>query len=162
MASTGSGPATAAPSPSGTGTRTWPVVLLGLLPCAAAMVLQALPLARPQLFVDDFQILLKSWTWTSTCDNLWVPSNEHTMPLGRLSSWLLVQLAGRLTALPLATRLHGLLALLLALPLLYTFLRRELGHPFYGLVGMILFGVTTVYEQAIAWFAASFAVLALD
>src|SRR5262249_43098864 len=37
-----------------------------------------------------------------------------------------------------------------------------LGHCFYGLIAMILFGVTLKYNEAVFWFAASFAVLALD
>jgi hypothetical protein len=46
--------------------------------------------------------------------------------------------------------------------LLACFVQRELGHPFYTLSVLVLFGVTTVYFQAVAWYAASFVVLALD
>src|SRR5262249_11832461 len=39
--------------------------------------------------------------------------------------------------------------------------RRELGHPLYGLVAAILFGVTSTYQQAGYWFASSFSILSL-
>ena len=114
------------------------------------------------LLYDDFQIVTRSLTWTTVRANLWTPANEHVMPLGRLSTWLLVQLAGSAAVLPLVTSLQGPLAVVLGMALLGQLVRRELGHPFYGLVAMLLFGVTTVYVQAVNWFAASFAVLALD
>jgi hypothetical protein len=111
---------------------------------------------------DDFQILAQSWTWERTRAGLWVPNNEHAMPLGRLLTYGVVRLAGRPTALPFAAALVGPLALLLGMVLVYQFVRRELGHPLYGLVALTLFGVSAVYQQAVYWFAASFSVLALD
>ena len=38
----------------------------------------------------------------------------------------------------------------------------SLDHAFYGWIAAIGFGVSSVYQQAIVWFAASFSVLALD
>jgi hypothetical protein len=84
------------------------------------------------------------------------------MPLGRLSTAALVQLAGRQTALPYVIAWQGPLALLGGMGLLYLFVRRELGHPFYGLLAMVFFGITSVYHQAVSWFAASFSILAMD
>ena len=84
------------------------------------------------------------------------------MPLGRLLCFALESLAGHLSFLPFVISMVGPLALLLAMLLVYVFVRRELGHPFYGLLALVLFGVTSVYHQAVWWFAASFAVLALD
>src|SRR5258708_886321 len=153
MTAAGDEPATNAPAsfvPSALTTRS-----IAVIACLAATALHAYPLARPLLLVDDFQILVKSWPWASTRDSLWIPANEHTMPLGRLSTWVLVQLAGAPTSLPLACRLHGVLAMVAGMILVFGFVRRELGHPFYGLLAMVLFGVTTVYEQAVTWFAAS-------
>src|SRR5262249_18708736 len=54
------------------------------------------------------------------------------------------------------------LALVAALVLTYQFVRREMGHAFYALLAMILFGVTAVYQQAVFWFSASFSIMALD
>lgn len=128
----------------------------------ATVLLYAYPTVRPLLIQDDTQILARSITWQTTWDNLWQPSNEHVMPWGRITTWLLIQLAGGATNLPYVAGLQGLLALLGGMVLTYFLVRRELGHPVYGLIALVFFGVSTVYQQAVYWFAASFAVLALD
>ncbi|HEV3257168.1 MAG TPA: hypothetical protein VG013_09835 [Gemmataceae bacterium] len=128
----------------------------------AVVALHTPPLLWPMIEADDFSILEQSWTWQATWENLWVPANEHAMPLGRLSTWALVRLAGRPTLLPLALACQGLLAVVAATGLLYLFVRRELGHPVYGLVAMILFGISTVYAEVVCWFSSSFGILALD
>jgi hypothetical protein len=136
------------------------LVLLAILLASALLYLQ--PTLRSSLQVDDFQILAGSWTWERTYASLWVPQNEHAMPLGRLTTWALVQIAGRQSAMPLLCSLHGPLALLLGIPLLYLFVRRELGSPFLGLIAAAVYGISSVYEQAVVWFAASFSILTLD
>jgi hypothetical protein len=136
----------------------WAVVLL----CAVALGLHLVPIAQPVLLYDDFQILQQSYTWNAAWMNLWQPHNEHVMPLGRLSTGLLVQLAGRPTLLPVFAAWQGPLALMAGMLLLYLFVRRELGHSLYGLIAMALFGVTTQYREAVYWFSASFALLATD
>jgi hypothetical protein len=135
---------------------------VGLTAVAAALALHGPALRAPLIYFDDFQILVASWTWPAARANLWLPMNEHAMPLGRLSTWGLARLGGGLGAMPWLTALQGPLALAAGMALLYAFVRRELGHPFYGLAAMSLFGVTSVYQQAVDWFAASFSVLALD
>ena len=137
-------------------------IAIGLFACLAARALQARAIFWPMIVFDDFGILARSLTWATTCANLWIPANEHAMPLGRLSTWCLVQLAGRPTWFPAVCAWQGPLAVLAAMGLLYLFVRRELGHPLYGLVAMILFGVTSVHAQAVTWFSASFSVLTLD
>src|SRR5919199_3242936 len=94
--------------PRGSGLRgSLPVLVLGVAACLAALALHAYPMCRPWLFDDDFLYLAQSWTWQATRENLWLPMNEHAMPLGRLSTWVLVQLAGgRPTAMPLAAALQ--------------------------------------------------------
>lgn len=139
-----------------------PVLWLGLIAAAATLFVYARPLALPMLSQDDFEILAQSWTWQRTREGLWVPQNEHAMPLGRLLTYAVVQTAIAPAALPRAAVLVGPLALLGALALVYRFVRNEMGHPFYGLAAVALFGVTSVYQQAVFWFAASFSVLALD
>jgi hypothetical protein len=136
--------------------------LVGGAALTAALLLNVFPLLRPQLLQDDLQILARSVTWQSTAQNLLHPHNEHLMPPGRVTTRLLIALAGRPTALPLGTSLQGVLALLLGMLLVYFFVRRELNHPLYGVVAMALFGVSSVYQQAVFWFSASFSVLALD
>lgn len=114
------------------------------------------------LLYDDFEIFATSWTWDQAWANLWLSANEHAMPLGRISTWLLVQLAGGPGGLPQVAALQGPLAVLVGMGLIYLFVRRELGQPMYGLLAMAFFGVTSQYTQAVSWFAASFAILALD
>ena len=135
-------------------------LLLAILLASALLYLR--PTLHSSLQVDDFQILAGSWTWERTRDSLWVPQNEHFMPLGRLTTWLLIQIAGRQGNLPLLCSLQGPLALLLGIPLLYLFVRRELGSPFLGLVAAAVYGISSVYGQAVVWFAASFSILTLD
>jgi len=133
-----------------------------LLAYAAFLLLHGRSLVGPVIYHDDFQILAPARTWQRTCEGLWTPQNEHAMPLGRLFCFGLEALAGRLPLLPFLTCLVGPLALLLALLLVYVFVRRELGHPFYALLVVVLFAVTSVYHQAVWWFAASFVILSLD
>ena len=139
-----------------------PAAWLFIAAVLAAVALYGRALLFPVLVQDDFQILARSWTWAKTVDGLWLPNNEHAMPLGRLLTFAVARLAGRPTGLPLAAVLAGVVGLLPALGLTYLFVRRELGHPFYGLAALILFGVSSVYQQAVYWFAASFSVYALD
>jgi hypothetical protein len=138
------------------------VAALGTAACAATLLLYLYPILCPLILYDDFQVLQASWTGPSTRANVWLPQNEHAMPLGRLSTRLLVLLAGRLTALPRLTALQGPLALIAGSWLVYAFVRREIGPSYYGLLAMAFFGVSAVYQNAVTWFAASFAVLALD
>jgi hypothetical protein len=133
-----------------------------LFACLAFLVLHGRSLIGPVIFYDDFQILSHARTWQRTWDSLWLPQNEHAMPLGRLLCFVLEQTAGQLTRLPYLTCWMGPLGLLLAVGMLSVFVRRELGHPFYAVVAVILFAVTSVYHQAVWWFAAAFAVLSLD
>src|SRR5207245_7327026 len=71
------------------------------------------------------------------------------------------QSAGPVTALPRVAGLQGPMALLLATWLVYLFVRREMGHSFYGLVAMILFGISLKYFEAVSWFAGSFITVTL-
>jgi hypothetical protein len=114
------------------------------------------------LFYDDFQILTPSRSWERTRESIWMPQNEHAMPLGRLFCFALDNLAGRLPVLPYLTCLVGPFALLTAMLLVYVFVLREQGRRFYAVLAVVLFGVTSVYHQAVWWFAASFALFSLD
>ena len=138
--------------------------ILGLVACLAMLALHSYPLIRPWLFDDDFTLLTDCWTWESTKEILWVPFNENAMPplpLARLFDFVLVQLAGPITNLPRVAGLQGPVALLAAMGLVYLFVRREMGHAFYGLAAMILFGVSLKYYEAVSWFAGSFITVTL-
>src|ERR1700722_12069276 len=123
------------------------VAFLAAVTFLAALILYARSLLFPVLSQDDFQILAQSWTWQKTIDGIWVPNNEHAMPLGRLLTFAAAHLAGRPTALPFVGVLTGVVGLLLGLALTYAFVRRGPGHPLYGLTALILFGVSSVYQQ---------------
>jgi hypothetical protein len=138
------------------------ILLLALLAGLACLLLDLRPLAAPALLLDDFQILRQSWTWERTWSGLWLPQNEHAMPLGRLLTFVLEWLAGRPTALPRACSLLGPAALLAGLPLVYQLVRQQTGQPALGLLAVILFAVSSVYNQAVYLFAAAFAILSLD
>jgi hypothetical protein len=130
---------------------------------ALAVVLLHVPvLICPTLSYDDYDILMRSWTWDETRASLWVTQNEHTMPLGRLTTWAIIQASPDPRYLAYLCDLQGILAVLLALPLIALFVQRELDSPLAGVLAAILFGVTSVYQQAVTWFASSFSVLALD
>jgi hypothetical protein len=143
--------------------RCVPVILPGLVASLASLALNGYAIFFSFLLLDDFALLRESWTWPAACNHLWIPHNEHLAPLGRLSTWLMVQLGGgRLTAMPTLAALHGPLAVLLGMWLFYLFVRRETGQPFHGLLAMVIFGVSTQYNQGVTWYSASFTVLALD
>jgi hypothetical protein len=127
----------------------------------ALLLLYASEIFFPSLVVDDFQILAKSWTWARVRTNFWLPQNEHAMPLGRVLTCALAAVVP-LPYIPAACALVGPIFLGLGLSLVYVFVRRELGHPFYALLAVVLFGVTAVYQQAVYWFASCFSVLSLD
>jgi hypothetical protein len=139
-----------------------PAFPLGVVCALAALGLYAWPASRPVLLADDFQILLRSWTWERAWVALWEPANEHAMPLGRLTTGGLVALGGGFSKLPWLCALQGPLALVAAMALGGLFVRRETGSSLYGLVAMALFGVSSVYQQAVVWFSSSFSILALD
>ncbi|HEV3146578.1 MAG TPA: hypothetical protein VGZ47_22005 [Gemmataceae bacterium] len=133
----------------------WPVLLLGVIACLAALAVHARALLHPCLYWDDFEILLQSYTWSDAYARLWVPINEHCWPLTRIGTWLVVSAARHPSAIPLATAVQSRLMLILGLTLLYLFVRRELADPFCGLVAMCIFGISASYQEAVNWFAAS-------
>jgi hypothetical protein len=137
-------------------------LILGILASGAVVAVHAYAIANPLLFDDDFALVAGSWTWQDLGANLWRPWNEHAIPLSRLTTWALVQLAGRLTLVPFLTSLQGPLAVMAGMWLVYLFVSREMGHRLFGLVAMILFGVSLKYNEAVFWYSASFAILAMD
>ena len=135
------------------------------LGCAAslAVVLLYIPwITEPHIRYDDFNFLTKSRTWADTLAHLFQPMNEHVMPLARAGAGVLMQLTPRQSSIPLAAEIQGVLAVVVGMWLLFQFVRRELGHDFYGIVAMTLWGVTTTYYECVTWYSASFFTLALD
>src|SRR5947209_2814069 len=122
--------------------------------CLAAVIVNGNGVVHPLLINDDFQIFAASWTWGRAWQNVWVPANEHAMPLGRLTTAALVAVLPDQTWLPRAGASQGAAAAVAGMVLVYFFVSRERGGPAYGLAAMALFGVTSVYQQAVTWFSA--------
>jgi len=139
-----------------------PEFALGCTATLALVLLYAPWIAKPHIRYDDFSFLTKSRTWGETWVNLWQPMNEHVMPLSRIAAAILMQIVPGQGAIPRAAEVQGVTAVVLGMWLLYGFVRRELGHPFYAVIAMTLFGVTTTYYECVTWYSASFFTLALD
>jgi hypothetical protein len=137
-------------------------LVLGAAATLAVVLLYWIWIAEPHIRYDDFNFLTKSRTWSETRANLWEPMNDHAMPLSRLAAGLLMQLVPGPSAIPRAVEIQGVAAVILGMWLLYAFVRRELGHPFYALIAMTVWGVTTTYYECVTWYSASFFILALD
>jgi hypothetical protein len=139
-----------------------PVLILGSLANLAVVALYARWMHLPHIRFDDFNFLTTSRTWDGAVASLWQPMNDHAMPLCRLAAAVLMHLVPGQSAIPMAAQVQGPLAVVLGMWLLYLFVRRELGHPFFAVIAMTLWGVTTVYIQAVTWYSASFFILSLD
>ena len=138
-----------------TGDRDYRQGLLVAAICLAALAVHARSLISPHLYYDDFDIITKSYTWQSAWAHLWIPVNEHVWPLMRLWTWLVVQASGQASCLPLAAAVATRLLLLFTMLLVYRFVRRECNDPLLGLVAMAWFGISSVYYEAVYWYAAS-------
>ena len=139
-----------------------PALALGVAASLAVVLLYVPWITAPQIRYDDVNFLTKSRTWADTWAHLFQPMNEHVMPLARASAGVLMQLTPRQSSIPLAAEVHGILAVVVGVWLLFQFVRRELGHDVYGVVAMTLWGVTTTYYECVTWYSASFFILALD
>jgi hypothetical protein len=139
-----------------------PPYVVGCLATLAVPLLYSPWISAPHIRYDDFAFLTKSRTYTDTLAHLWEPMNEHLMPLARLDAGALMWLVTPQSLLPLAAQLHGVLAVIIGMWLLYRFVHLEFGHPFYGVLAMIAWGVTTTYYENVTWYSASFFTLGLD
>jgi hypothetical protein len=119
-------------------------------------------LLDPFLRYDDFNFLTKSRTWPEFWTNVWLPMNDHAMPLSRFSAAVLMQAAQTPSAIPHLAALQCVLAVIGGMWLIYRFVSRELQHQVYGLLALIAWGVTGAYYECVTWYSASFFVLSLD
>ncbi|HEX4614072.1 MAG TPA: hypothetical protein VH092_38170, partial [Urbifossiella sp.] len=119
---------------------------------AAVVIVNGYSLVVPYIRFDDFVILEQSLRWADARANLWVPVNEHCWPLFRVETWAVVEASGGAANLPLACAVAVRLVLIATVGLVYTFVRRERGHPYYGFAAAIVFGVTAVYQEAVYWY----------
>src|SRR5260221_6689111 len=98
-------------------------LFVGVAITLAALALHFDAFRFPLLIYDDFVILSHSWTAQATGDSLWVPHNEHAMPLGRLLAWATIRISPSAAALPLLCAAQGAAALVLALTAIYVMVR---------------------------------------
>src|SRR5947199_201062 len=96
------------------------------------------------------------------CGRPLVPHAHRSLPLRPVTTLAVSGLARNLTDAARVLCFQGTLATAVAALLVYRLVRRETGQPFPALLAMTLFGVSSHYWEAVIWFAASFAVLALD
>jgi hypothetical protein len=127
----------------------------------AAALLHLRTLMLPTLATDDFGIWLSSFTWAETLQNLWVPTNEHTWPLMRLTTYGLAQLAPANQFVPLMFLGFTHTLALLVVWLLHRYVWNETQDATASLMAAMLFGVSATYAEAIYWYAASPALAAL-
>lgn len=143
------------PSPPSPHLSRWGVRGVVAVLCLASLSLHLTSLFRPQLLYDDFDIIRASWTWSETVSNLWQPMNEHSWPLTRLTTSAVVEASGhRQSWLPLLAAIPPRLALLGALLLTFRFATRHTGSQVAGVAGMVAFGITAAYQEALYWYAA--------
>lgn len=138
----------------------WGGVAVAAAAVLAVMLLYGSWIGRPHLRYDDFNFLTKSLTPAQMRANLWLPMNDHVMPLARLAAGGLMYATPRQSDVPRSAQMHAIAAVLVGMGLLFVFVRRETGHPFHGLVAMIAWGVTTSYVECVTWYSASFFTLA--
>lgn len=131
---------------------TAPLLLLAVV--VATLLVHIRSLVSPIILHDDFDLLLKVWTWDDTRSNLWVPMNEHAWPITRLWTYAMIQAAGSSAGIPLSAAVANRVLVLATVGLTYLFVRRDRGHPAPGLAAAALFGVSAVYQEAVYWFAA--------
>ena len=127
----------------------------------ATALLHLRTLVLPTLATDDFGIWLSSFTWNETVRNLWVPTNEHTWPWMRLTTFALAQLAPSNATVPWMFLGFTHAVALLVVWLLQRFVLKETGNRTASLFAAMLFGVSATYAEAIYWYAASPALAAL-
>lgn len=132
-----------------------------LLVLFGAALLHVRTLLAPTLATDDFGIWLSSFTWAETVQNLWVPTNEHTWPWMRLTTFALAQLAPANVFVPWMFQGFTHIVALLVVWLMHKFVLHETQNRSASLLAAIAFGVSATYAEAIYWYAASPALASL-
>ncbi|MBX6314251.1 MAG: hypothetical protein IRY99_15265, partial [Isosphaeraceae bacterium] len=127
---------------------------LALAVLAAPIGLVGDSLANLALIGDDFFYAAEARDWPTLCVYLLVPHNTHVVPLFRLWTYLLVQLAGRLANLQSTLATGSYVGLVVAMLAVGHFVARETGRTVLGLAAMAGLGITSVIEPAVVWYSA--------
>jgi hypothetical protein len=130
------------------------VAALGLAVLAAPAWLMADWLAYYALLGDDFWYISEARDPARLARYLFVPHNTHVVPLFRLWTYVLIELAGRMAAWPVVFSIGAYVPLVLAMLSVGHLVARERNSTALGLAAMVLVGVTTTTEPAVAWYSA--------
>lgn len=130
-------------------------VALGLALCAAPAYLMRDQLAHNPIGGDDFVYIAKSRTFDRLVASLWIPHNAHVVPLFRIWTYLLIQLAGSLERLPDVLTVGSYVPLIAAMLAGGHLIAHESGRLSYGLIATAWIGVGSVLEPAVAWYSSS-------
>lgn len=138
-----------------------PTLVLGLLILTAPAWLMAErfgniaePLGNFRLIGDDFAYLNESRTRRALFDHLWTPHNSHVVPLFRIGTYLLCQVAGRLARLPDVNGAASYGILILVMLAAGRFVAREARDRALGLAASATLGISSVIEPSATWYSA--------
>ena len=129
------------------------------LPAAFWIALCVLPhihrIKDASLFSDDVTRIAILQT-TPFQARLFRPFNEHVAPVFEVVTTLAWDLAGRqLTHAPMAFTLASFVPFVLVLVALVVLVRRELESYTAAIAAALVFGISSVYAEAIYWYSAS-------
>jgi hypothetical protein len=113
------------------------------------------PLYNFFLKQDDFVYLAESRTAPALVANLARPHNAHVVPLFRVWTFVLIQVAGSLEHLPAVFGLGSYAPLVLMLLATGHLVAWETRNPAAGLAAMAALGLSTVLALTVTWYAAS-------
>jgi hypothetical protein len=112
------------------------------------------------MFIDDFYYVSVARDFHAFCDSALRPLNCRVVPLFRFWTYLVVALAGKLSALPVALGIASYVGLAVAMALVGLFVFRESGRVAVAIMSMGCAGISTVIEPSVIWFSAGQAIWA--
>jgi hypothetical protein len=130
------------------------VALLALAILAAPAWLMWDSLEYYALYGDDFWYISEGRDASTLTRYLLEPHNTHIVPLFRLWTFALMEAAGRMARWQSVFAVGAYLPVILAMLGVGHLVARERRSRTLGLAAMVLLGVTTTLEPAVAWFSA--------
>ena len=151
---------TESPVPDPASRERWLARLTALAVVAAVAWTFRHRLLAPTLFHDDFLFLLSGRSFDHLCQNWLEVHVGHLCPVARVITFVLLKLSSRWVDLNLMSGVTTLLFLAWMLLAFHAMLRAFGCSWRARAVALSLFGVSTVYYNAVDWYSASFAILA--
>ncbi len=137
-----------------------PTILIALAIGVGPLWLWRAPMRAYFLKFDDFVYLARSRTPDRLWQNLFRPHQGHVVPLFRIETFALAQIAGTLQGTPPVLGAASYATLLLAMILLGVVVARETGRAAMGLVAMSALGLSSVPGPTLLWYASGQAMAA--